>query len=96
MTSQNCPTSDEASFLSEEGELRRIVAELRAVELASCACVQPVCCQPASDRVDLASFDTIMPEKKMHEVIQMSKFVASLYSEHGCQCLGNTVDCLVW
>ena len=71
-----------------------MVKLLRSVDLDTFSCVRPLTGSETTGGGDgvtdlgLDSFDQIMPEKKMHEVIQMSRFVTSLYREHGCRCLG--------
>jgi hypothetical protein len=67
------------------------VEELRSVDLDSFSCVRPASLLQATagHHLGLESFDRIMPDKKMHEVVQMSRFVANLYQERGCRCLGN-------
>jgi hypothetical protein len=76
-----------------------MVRLLRSVDLDTFSCTQPLTSSETSGGGDgitdlgLDSFDQIMPEKKMHEVIQMSRFVTSLYREHGCRCLGRSDSC---
>jgi hypothetical protein len=80
-----------------------MVRLLRSVDLDTFSCVRPLTVSdttPGSGGdgvtdLGLDSFDQIMPEKKMHEVIQMSRFVTSLYREHGCRCLGRSGCCQI-
>jgi hypothetical protein len=74
-----------------------MVRLLRSVDLDTFSCVRPLTSRETTGDgvtdLGLDSFDQIMPEKKMHEVIQMSRFVTSLYREHGCRCLGRSGSC---
>ncbi len=76
-----------------------MVKLLRSVDLDTFSCVRPLTGSETTGGGDgvtdlgLDSFDQIMPEKKMHEVIQMSRFVTRLYREHGCRCLGRPGSC---
>jgi hypothetical protein len=78
-----------------------MVRLLRSVDLDTFSFVRPLTSKETTGSgggdgvtdLGLDSFDQIMPEKKMHEVIQMSRFVTSLYREHGCRCLGRSDSC---